>query len=816
MKVKKIFTFLIISLALVEGVEIESLHDKEKIYHAGKIISLDFKLTNPEENPCLVTGFIDENPDFKPLFSSRSFLIEPNQEKIITLYLKIDPKKIAGLWPILCKFDYNGNTFIQEIPVKISKTTAVKLANHFFNQKNVILEIQNDSNHAVEVLKEKIPPFSNRKIPYQFTHEYNPGYYSDAIEIKDENETIKKFNINSITIKRDKPKPKNEEFLFPINYGTAYSNQKSKNSLTFYTNGGGYFSENQKLNFKFSIPFFHKNDPYLFYDPEAAIFYLDYKYRNLTIRLGDSYYKNNSILYYSYGRGYSVEYSEPENLLASLSYVTKNSFYPKQDKTLLFNIAKNGSQSVYYHSIYNFSKYSQNLGYAYSSNPKLRGKIEAYNTDFVFTPDHLGILGEFNLKFDQQTADFHIDYLGDKFDGRSNSEFKVIGNYNYYSKEKKQGMKLTANYFDLFPRSQQRAQTIGAKASYNSFFLEGNHNLTFDYSNYNNDDLLRNNYSLYYSLNQRFDPAIFLKFDQGFTYTYLSPHENKQGIRSYTNLVTSYHKGRWNLSLGAKSQVRFFSDTLKPENGISLMGEYNFNRTKASINFNFTNSTFSYKPSIALHYQTGYKMMDIALDYQLIPTFKGYDYRGLVKINFLNYLHIKKPEKTIARFYDINTQKIIDGLQAKTAQNEWIKIAEGSPTHPLSTEELENFELADFKIQRKKKRATRQNVIENEYTFHVDFRGVINGKFNFVTDRPRKAIQQLVLNQSIRAEDEQGNSYPGKIYSDGTFFIGRLKQGTYKIFLSSDDLPDNIQIGSIETTIDYQNPIKDINLKITY
>jgi hypothetical protein len=816
MKLKKIVVFFLFLLKTLQALEIELLNDENKVYEAGKLINLDFRIKNSEESSCKILLSVIDNEDFKPLFPNRSIDLSSNEERVVTLYVKIAPKKSAGKGEIPCLFELQNEKLEINYPILISKTTKVSLKNYYFSDKKVNLEIINESNHPIDIKGKKIAPYSNGIIPFTFYEEIIPGLYKGVLEVYDGKDPIQKFHIGSSTTKIESPQPHDEEFVFPINYGTAYSNNKSKNSLTFYTNGGGYFSENHSLNFNFSVPFFHKTDPYLYYNPEAAIFYLDYKCKDLNLRIGDSYFKNNPILFYTYGRGYSIGYSKINGVFGNFTYVTKNTFYPSQDKTLLISLGKNGTNSIFYHSNYDFFHYNQNLGFSYNPSSKIRGKIEAYNTDFKIDRSHLGFLGEFNLKLDRHSADFLLDYLGNHFYGRTNSEFKLLANYYLRSTDKNQGFFISGNYFNLFPESQIHNHTIGAKAGYNKIYKNSTHRLTLDYSNYHTTNLLRNNLSFYYSLNQKIYSSLFLQIDQGITYTTLSPNQYKEGVRSYTNFLTAYRKGGWKFSAGGKSQSRFFSDTLQPENAINLQAGYESNRTSVSTSLNFSNSTFKYKPSINFNLQTGYKTVDLHLDYQLIPTFSGFDYRCLFRLNFLNYLHLKKPVKAITHFYDINTKKLIDGLSVKTVQEKIVPISRGSATINLTHDELENLELSAYKIQRKKHRSNLINKIEDHFTFHVDFRGVVDGKIKFSSIRSRKSIEDLVLNQTITALDEDGVYHLGLIRSDGSFTINNLKQGSYKIILSSDDLPDTLKIQNLETTIDYLNPLQEVELNISY
>ncbi len=821
---KYLFKYLILFSFFIKTIlslDIELIDSKPIELNKLPIIQLEIFLNNESEETIILSSKVQADSCIVPIQNKNQIVLEPFETRIITFYFKIEQKILAGAHPINILFFEGNKKYEVSRSIIVKPNTNISLDKYCFNTRVVKLAVNNNSNHSITVLDQQIDAYSSKPVNYKFNNPISQQYYLDRIPVYYNNKEIQILGVMTrIPNYGQKIKGGNEEFLFPIHIGTVFSNNKSKNSYTFYLNGGGQFSKNQELNFKFSVPIYSGQDPYLFYDPTTAIFFVSYKFKDLKILLGDSYFENNNYLYYRTGRGYVFDYNNPDTFRMRFGYVTKNKFYNSKVDDFLFTLEKKQNPTISYYSFNRSNHYNQNLGISWDIGDNRKGvktSLQLFNTDFDFSKDHSGILGTFSVYTDNMTANARADYLGDAFYGMINSELRLSGNIQTKFKDIKLSTQLFASYQDLFPINNPEVKITQYSGGITKSIWDASNSLNVDYLQYDNEILNRKNLSGYYGFSKSILKNWYINFNQGVTYSQIKNQEEKNNLKTYSKFQLNYHINRWNSDFGFLSQVRYFSDSTKLENSFYLGSTYNFDSGKFYVNFSFSNSSYQYKPYINANYKTRFKGLDIELDYTLIPLLSGYDWRSMVKIDFTRLFKITKEIEKITRVYDTNTKALINNLLLPLNSKEMIEIKQGSIKNNFNDEELQAIQFASHETQRKFKKTIHKNYIENEYTYHVDYRVTLIGHLIFKENILRRAsLDKLILNQPICAESESGEHYYGTIQSDGRYVIPGLPIGRYKISLITRNLPEIVKIEEKTITTTYENPKLHENIIISY
>jgi hypothetical protein len=816
--------FLISIVALLPkhlfGVIVSLENDQSTPIEPNSIVRVDLSLKNEVNYAVDIFSKIEADSFFDVMMKKPSISLDPKEKKQLSFFFKIDPKITAGKHTVTFKFNDSGKTSEVKKVFFVEAKTKVYLSKVIYDDTSVVLQATNKSNHPVNLAGFEIPAYSDKTIPYKFSNKTANNFYTDKIPVYYDNKKVSELTIFCKTSSTIFIPKNDEEFLFPINYGFAFSNNKSHKSLTIYTKGGGQFSRNQELEFSFSAPFYGGGlDPYLFYDPEAALFYVRYRYKTLSMRAGDSYFQNNPYLFYRYGRGYVAEYNNLENFKTQLGYITENQFYKSPKKDLILTIEKTDNPRVYYNSFSDFHHYNQNLGLTWEQGTAKQGakaNIELFNTDFCLNNDHSGALGAFSYQSDYFSTSLLADYIGNQFRGRTNSESRAVGSIRSKIPALGLSSSLKGSYSVLFPYEDPEVRTKNFGASLSKKIGKSSNSLTFDYLDYDQEDLERKNYSFYYSFSRSFGHDYFLSLDQGLTYSDIEENSHDETFKTYTRINGSFHKDRWSLNLGILSQVRFFSESTRQQNSLFFGTTYRYKQSKAFINFTFSNSTFSYKPSINLNYSTKFKMIDLELDYNLIPSMQGYDWRAMVKFNVLQYLHFKKPSDTTIVVYDKNTKKPISNMLLKNGKDK-IQVENGSLIGNFSDNDLKSMTFSSLDVERKFSKKVHKDFIDKEFIFNLDYRAKVYGQLDF---RPRyglrDSINKLILKQRAYARSEDGKYYYGLIDSEGSFSIPGLPVGRYKVGVNLSKLPASVNIPEKLIVVDYTSQDVNVELIVSY
>ncbi|NBO24641.1 MAG: hypothetical protein EBU93_05355 [Chlamydiae bacterium] len=307
-----------------------------------------------------------------------------------------------------------------------------------------------------------------------------------------------------------------------------------------------------------------------------------------------------------------------------------------------------------------------------------------------------------------------------------------------------------------------------------------------------------------------------LSADQGLTYFKLLDNGEKKNWKTYSKLIGNYQYGRWNFSLGGLSQVRYFSDSLKSDNSLFFSTTFNADRSTAFLNFTFSNVTYDYKPYINFNYKSRFKYLDCEFDYRLIPKFSGYDYRLLVKVNLLQLIRIKKPVDIKTSFYDYNTKKPIDQFYVTKADKQKLFVSDGSIADRYTEFDLENLDFGSIGAKRDVRKTYQKESVLKEYTYQVDYKGMVSGFMEIASSRNRPSLNQLIYKQALYALAEDGKIYPGYLFSDGSYLIKELPVGNYEIVLDIEKLPSEVKFEKSEFIIDYSSSHLTLPLKATY
>lgn len=811
-----IFLFFFYSL---EAFQVNFAEDNPNSFRPGQIVRIDLEISNQEKHKTTAELFITADDPITPLISDQLIELEPSSEEVVSCYFRISPEATAGEYRVLFRLANDSNSEEIEKIFEVERISKIWLGKYHFDQKSVKLEVHNDSNFSIFYKKTLVEPYTTKEIPFTFSNKSSKNFYLEKIQFYSGDVLVSEFSISSTVYDHPSEFLKNTDFNYPINLGILYSGNKSNNSFTIYANGGGKFAQDQSLKFSFSAPFYNGTDPYLFYNPDTAIFLFDYQYKNLNLIVGDTNFNLGPILYYRYGRGYAAGYEKKDQFSAKLGYVTKNSFYKSKENDLFLAVESQKGLRVYYHSFSDFHRYNQDLGVEFKNekeNQKLHGLFEIYNTNFDCTKDRSGFLAKADYISPNLTFNSSIDYLGNQFYGRTNSEFKLIGTLQGKIPSTSLGGRISGSYQESFPVGVPLTKIVNINGSFSTNIGKAYNALNLDYITYDNQEINRKNFSAYYNFNNQFSKNVHVNLNQGITYVNLEDPFKKVSWKSYTQFTTNYHYGRWDYSFGVISQVRYFSSYTNPENSAFAGVRYSYDNTSAFVNFNFSNATYQYKPYINLNLKTRLSPIDIELDYQLIPKFGGYDWRALAKFNFLRYITFKKKTRTVTQVYDTNTQKLIDGLKGQIGSNRFVTIQGGSVAERLSGEELDSLAFSGLESERKVKMSVQEDHILKEYTYHVDYFGKVRGKVNIHTDTPRPSITKLLLEQKVLAIDTNGKSYYGRVFSDGSFVVRGLPVGHYTLLINTDDLPSEVSIDRKEVTIDYQSNIQEIDFTARY
>lgn len=808
--------FLILAFSIlfffepVWGLEVKLENDETTVIETESIFRVDLLLTNQFSHNTEILVKIEPDSFLIPISKSLCMGLSPHENKKLSFYFKSDSKITAGTHAVTMNINENGNVTKIKKLFFVKPKTKVYFSKYVYDNIYTNLLVVNNSNHAVNIEGYEIEPFSEKKVPYKFNNRTANNFFTDKVPIYYEKRKISEITVFCKTYTYFMPSIDDETFLFPINYGFAFANNKNQKSLTFYTKGGGQFSRNQELEFSFSAPFYNgNNDPYLYYDSEAAIFYTYYRFKSISLRLGDSYFVNNPYLYYRYGRGYIAEYDNQKNFKAKIGYVTKNQFYENKEKDILFSAEKLDNPKIYYNSFLESDHYNQNLGLSWeegSSNKGLKANFQIFNTDFSLKNNHSGLMGTVSFQNDVFSSSFLADYIGNKFRGRTNSESRLVGSIR--SKIPKIGLNtsLRASYSCLFPQLDPEVKTFNFGATISKKIGATSNGFTFDYLDYNQEDMERKNYTFYYSFNRAFGMNYYLSLDQGLTYSDLELNDRIETFKSYSRINGTFQKDRWSLNAGLLSQVRFFSESSKQQNSLFFGTAYRYKQSKAFINFSFSNSSFKYMPSINVNYTTKFKFIDITLDYTLTPSFQGFDWRALAKFNVLQYLTFKKPSDVKTIVYDRNTNKPIEHLIFDNKNRKRLEISNGEIISNQSEEELKTILFGSMDVSRKFTKKSYKSHLEKEYIFNIDYRATILGQLDF---RPksglRESINKLIFNQRAYAVSEDGKYFFGLINSDGSFTIPGLPVGRYKIGITQSKLPASVSLEEKSIVVDYSS-----------
>jgi hypothetical protein len=820
MKFTRFIFILFLFLAYrLQATQVNFIEEGPLKIQPGEIIRVDVAIANSSKQDKIFTCKIEAPAGIYPLVDGRSVSIRAQQQEIFTLYFRTDNKLQAGTYSIDVLFFNNEESLVLKKVFTVERRTRVTLNKSFFKERTVELSIDNQSNHPITFKNIIIAAFSKAMIPFTFQNKTSLRYYKEALEFFFEKEVVHKVNVYSEIHDERKARAAQDEFLFPIKYGSLYSRNKFFDTFTLTLDGGGQFSRNQELYFKFSLPFYHGTDPYIFYDPTTAIFYINYRFKHFKLIAGDGYYDNNPIFYYRYGRGYFGEYNNPETFSIKMGYVTHNVFFENNHKDLVFSLQNSVSPQFSYKSFYDFTHYNQNLGVLWKAEKNKRsakGQIQVFNTDFKFDSQYLGV----QASADYNSPSFQInligDYIGNEVQSRTNAEMKVLGSINARFNSIKAGFKTKASYQDLFPINVPNVYISNLQGSFWKKIGKTSNTLNFDYLTYENYLISRKNYSGFYSFNAIIGKNFNLSADQGLTYFKLLDNGEKKNWKTYSKLIGNYQYGRWNFSLGGLSQVRYFSDSLKSDNSLFFSTTFNADRSTAFLNFTFSNVTYDYKPYINFNYKSRFKYLDCEFDYRLIPKFSGYDYRLLVKVNLLQLIRIKKPVDIKTSFYDYNTKKPIDQFYVTKADKQKLFVSDGSIADRYTEFDLENLDFGSMGAKRDVRKTYQKESVLKEYTYQVDYKGMVSGFMEIASSRNRPSLNQLIYKQALYALAEDGKIYPGYLFSDGSYLIKELPVGNYEIVLDIEKLPSEVKFEKSEFIMDYSSSHLTLPLKATY
>jgi hypothetical protein len=823
MQLRALIFFIIVALLPIaaDAVNVQLADPNRQAIPAGSILRVDLVCDNRWYDQKEMSISAKYDPFFALLTTTRKITLEADETRLVSYYFKINPKIYAGDYSIDFEISIGTEKINLSKPLVCAPTTKISLSRTIFEDEYAQLEVTNSSNHPITISKDTIAPYSTKKIPYTFKNKKSNNYYHDTVPVYYNHQVITNLSLFCKTNPIYRTIQSNEEFHVPFNYGFAYSTNKSKQSLNIYAKGGGQITKNQDLKFNFSAPFYGSGQyPYLYWDPEAALFFIDYRYKKVGIKAGDSYFENNSYLYYRYGRGYVGTYDNLDNFRLKAGYVTKNKFYDSSEKDYIFSLEKTTNPKVSYHSFLGSGHYNQNFGIKFddgTSSKGYQGSVQLFNTDFAFDHRHSGVLGTLSFQNDAVTSSFSTSYIGNQFLGRTNSQATANGLITGRLPNYQLSSTIRANYNRIFPMTDPPVSTLAISAALSKRIGKSSNSLTFNYQDYSDVDLNRKNYSLYYSFAKPFGLDYYLSADQGATYSEMGDSIGDRLWKTYTRINASYQRARWSFDTGIYSQVRFYSDSSSQQNSFYIGTSYRFKQQKARVNFSFSNGTFNYRPSVSVNYNTKIKNLDIEIDYHLTPTFDGYNWRALAKFNVLNFLHFKKPVELQTKFIDKTTSQPIESMVLDETSLNRLTVKEGRIVGNYSEDELRAMTFGELSVSRQLSKNVEKDVVRKEVVFQIDYRVKVVGHLKIQPKfTARSSLNRLILEQKIYALSEEGKYYFGSLEHDGSFFIPNLPVGRYQIGIALDKLPLSVTIEEQTVMIDYQKQVYEANLTARY
>jgi hypothetical protein len=668
-----------------------------------------------------------------------------------------------------------------------------------------------------------IPAKSSKKISIKFEEndEINDTLSKKVLTLYDEQNN--KYDIEILYVLSSDQNniflDERQYYIFPLYLSTSYAHGPMSNTYTTMISGGGKFAPYQSLAFKGSVPFYHQYDSYTYFDPRNAIFYLNYFNRGLNLVAGDTYFENNSYFYYRSGRGYTSSYESENQYKCLLGFIEKNQFYRADENDWIFSIAKNSLPKIIYRSWLFGSKYNQNMEFTIgkeSEKKTFTNSFQLFNTNFNTSKKHCGGLWNFLYTTDKNFSNFWIDYIGDSFYGRNNSEFKVAANYSRRSSKLPYFFTAEGFYNSFFPKHSPKSTISRASASFGKNFSRQSHSLNFVYNAFNSYYVDRNNYTIFYNLYARLHKNISITGAQGLTYYDFNNTSETNSLNNYSKLDLSYQIFPISLSTGLSTQQYFFSDLKNQQNNYYFNANLNLPKDRLSLYINYGNTSFFYKFSGRASYQK--KIFDIHYDieYQLNPLPFGYDHRILLKIDYNKFFKIPKKTKVTTSFIDTNTNRPIDHVNVYDNTLTAYTVEKGKLTQNLSEESLYQIFVDDQNTSMDLKTNYTPDIIEKKYEYSVNFRGKVNGNILLSSNITRESMKKLVYKQNIMIKDSQGQEFFVQMNDSGSFTIKNLTVGKYEIYLDTSDLPSGFSSEPVFITIDYANPNQTVELSVSF
>jgi hypothetical protein len=821
---RKVYYVLFLAPTFLNGeLLISEASQSQETPNSNSVFRLDVLLINKESKDIHVTSKSEITEGINPLNISEDFVIGKHGQKVVSFYFKINENALAGAHDIDILFFSEGQQYKFSKKIYLSQKYSIDISPQIFKSKKGILTVTNNSNFSLNYEGTIIPAYSSKKITIKFekNDEINETLSKKHLSFYDEQNN--KYDAEILYLISSEQNntffDDRKYYVFPFNLSTSYAHGSSSDTYTTMISGGGKFAPYQSIQFKGSVPFYHNYDSYTYFDPRNAIFYLNYFNHGLNLIAGDTYFENNSYFYYRSGRGYTTSYESPNQYKCFLGFVEKNQFYRADENDWIFSIGKNSLPKVIYRSWLFGSKYNQNMEVLIgkeSEKKTFTNSFQLFNTNFNTSKNYGGGLWNLLYATEKNFANLWIDYIGNAFYGRNNSEFKVAANYSRKSNKLPYYFNAEGFYNSFFPRHSPKSIISRASSSFGKNFSKQSHSVNFVYNALNSYYVDRNNYTLFYNLYARLHKNVSISGAQGLTYYDIYNTGKTHSLNNYSKIDIFYQIYPISLSTGFSTQQYFFSDLKNQQNNYYINANLNLPKDRLSLYINYGNSSFYYKFSGRASYQKKFLGMTYDIEYQLNPLPFGYDHRLLVKIDYNKLFKIAKKTKVTTSFIDTNTNRPINNANIYDEDLNTYKVENGTLSQKLPEESLYHIFFDSQNTSMDLKTNYTPDLIEKKYEYSVNFRGKVIGNIEFSSNITRESMKKLVYKQNIMIKDSQGQEFFVQINDSGSFSIKNLTVGKYEIYLDTSDLPAGFSSEPVFVTIDYANPIHKVDLSVSF
>lgn len=811
----------------------------------GEQFRVDIACANQSNESAIVIPIIKVPEGIELVQPDLGDTVAPGEARVISYYFRSVPGSTTGKRVIHFQFAGGKTTFAlsQEIFIQPRTSIVVQPTSEYIENGRIRYTIANNSNHPISFENKALPAHSKK----EFVEKVDPAKVSThnlfyrSFTFTYDGKTV--FDTNLVfRVKKQKQKQDTEYQVFPINWGIMMTEGNGVFATTPFLKGGGVIDKDHKLIFNFSAPIYPSPDiyPYLSFSLDAAVFYLDYTYKNIRMRGGDAGFDSNPILFYRYGRGYELSYIA-DSVKAGAGYVSDNKFFNDKQRDLFTFVKGSAGKSTFYyntdskHTIGTSDPsyvFGQNFGFQTRQDvgeTTFATKFDIYNTDFKLEKSFSGMSLTENVSAKGWNLGVFGSYLGENFSGNTSNQ-KTVGASVLTKRDPYSGNLFLSGAYNDYRTGDDLNKIVQAESKFTIREGETIWDARANYSSYANTLTNRKNYGAGVGFQTPlFGKHAYFNLASGLAYSHLVSDTGavQERYTSDTNGALSLRFNRISAYIGANNQMRDFSNIPKPVTRafFGLNSKFDANNLDINVNVGNQNLKYNFGTSLAFTRKTGSYTLEgkylfngnASTNMQLQAMLASVKQRILVRLTMHTPLYFEKRYSPSVKVYDQNTNVPLSHGKVFLENESFTLDPEGSHTFDDIEAGMNHLAVVTHdQLNDIRRYITLDTKSHKTQKIYIDYRGNIAGFISIKSSLPRASVNNLILTQPVVAEAVDGKRYFGKIDSTGIFTIPNVPVGEYKITIEDDLIPANIHIGSRKVNATYMDFPTDVKIKVKY